>query len=141
MRRHKVPLFLLLILAGLLVSCSSTSGSLAGQLTGKVWKLSAIDGNAPLTGTKVTIQFKDGKISGSTGCNSYGGAYQFTGEKGLQIKDVVQTEMACLTPDGVMDQESKFSQALNKAASLDIQAGKLILLDGSGKALLAFTSD
>src|SRR6266498_534732 len=113
-------LILVFILAASLSACSQAVAGFEGQ----EWKLTSVNGKAPLAGSKVTLKFENGKISGSSGCNSYGGEYSIQGGK-LTVTNVVSTEMACMDPAGVMDQEAAFFKAINEAAGYQISGNRL----------------
>ncbi len=74
-----------------------------------VWKLSSfnVDGSfkSPVAGSQITIQFRADQVSGSAGCNLYGGSYTLTGDT-LQITATSTTLMAC--GEETMAQESSF---------------------------------
>ena len=124
-----------LLLLGLLSACGGGSALPGGDpLNGTAWSLASTDGAAPLTGTTQTLSFADGKVSGSAGCNSYGGTYSLGGSN-IQIKDVVSTLMACLDPQGVMDQETAFLSALMSAQSYELSENNLQIKTSDGKTL------
>jgi heat shock protein HslJ len=120
-----------------LLSACGTSSNLPGgdPLNGTAWSLASIDGSAPLTGTTQTAAFAAGKISGSGGCNSYGGSYSLDGSS-IQIKDLVSTLIACTDPQGAMDQESAFLSGLGSAQSYELSTDKLQILTSDGKTLV-----
>ena len=123
-----------LVLALLLSACSGGSAS-GDPLSGTSWMLASIDGSAPISGVVATAAFSDGKVSGSSGCNSYGGAYELDGEQ-IHFSDLVSTLMACTDPQGVMDQESAFLGGLTDAQSYQLSADKLQILTSDGKTLV-----
>ena len=120
----------------LLLSACGTGSNLPGgdPLNGTAWSLASIDGSAPITNTAQTLAFTGGKVSGSAGCNSYGGSYSVNGGQ-LQITDVVSTLMAC-ADQGVMDQEAAFLSGLNNAASFEFSADKLQIVTTDGKTMV-----
>jgi putative lipoprotein len=100
------------------------------------WTVTEIDGAAVPAGAPVNATFAaDGKVSGTSGCNNYGGEYVY--KKGVvTISAVYMTEMACLD-EGRMDLETKFHNrfagALAVAAAPD---GSLALSDDDGRLVL-----
>ena len=82
-----------------------------------------------------TIQFQDGQVSGSGGCNNYSGSYTLDGDQ-LTIGPVASTMMACIGP--AMDQEQAFHANLGNVASFEIVDNQLHLLDAGGATLLTF---
>ena len=75
-----------------------------------------------LDGTTLTIAFgEDGTVTGSSGCNSFRGPY--TSAAGVvKLGPLASTMMACLDPEGVMDQEAQLVAALESAASTPSKA-------------------
>lgn len=83
------------------------------------WQLTAfitIAGPQPLiTDTEITLSFNKANrtISGMAGCNMFDGNFEPLDQQyGIQITNIVATEVSCATPDGVMTQESTFLAAL-----------------------------
>ena len=87
---------------------------------------------AVLKGTEITALFDSakGRVHGSAGCNSYSGNYQ-AGKSKLSIPMVASTEMYCLEPEGVMEQEQRYLRALQSAESYEVGDGKLRITAGS----------
>src|SRR5688572_23278862 len=54
-----------------------------------------------LTGTEITATFREGRLGGSAGCNSYGSTYMVNGGA-LALSEAVRTLRLCTTPPGVM---------------------------------------
>ncbi len=132
---QRFGLWAAVLLLGLLSACGGGSALPGGDpLNGTAWSLASTDGAAPLTGTTQTLAFADGKVSGSAGCNSYGGAYSLGGEK-IQIKEVVSTLMACIDPQGVMDQETAFLNSLMSAESYQVSGDSLQIRTSDGRTL------
>jgi heat shock protein HslJ len=135
-----VLLALTLLLAGLLLAGCSLSPTDDTTLAGTQWVLVTLAGQPPLAGGTVpTAEFTEDQISGSTGCNHYFGAYEVR-DSDLTLGAVAATEMACLEPEGVMDQEQAFLAALASVASYRLDGVGLELLDGAGNVVLAFES-
>jgi heat shock protein HslJ len=108
---------------------------------GTEWALKFQDQNeqaaAVIIGTTITATFDGGRVSGSSGCNTYQGAYTLDGET-LSITDLAVTEMACDTPEGVMDQEQLYLANLASATRLLQTGGVLQLLNAGDVTVLAF---
>jgi heat shock protein HslJ len=96
-----------------------------------------MEGNPPLTGTAPSAEFSADQISGSASCNHYFGTYAVSGS-GITITDVAWTEMYCMDPEGVMDQEEAFLAALTSAASYRLADARLEFLDATGSVILTF---
>jgi heat shock protein HslJ len=80
------------------------------------WILKSGVGTQLLPNTKITAEFKDGKLSGNGGCNKYGASYtvepldQTSGK--IQIGNIGSTEMLCV--EGISEQEGSYFQALEQ---------------------------
>ena len=115
----------------LLVACGGTAGD---SLNGTTWELYSMGRYSPIAGSKTTIQFEDGQVGGLGGCNHYGGEYQISGNT-ITIDKLYMTEMACMSPEGVMDQESTYLQFLGGAQRFEIVNGQLQMYGSAGEAL------
>jgi heat shock protein HslJ len=88
--------------------------------------------SSTLQGTEITADFDDkGKLTGSAGCNTYTATYKTDGAK-ITISDVSATEMACDGPEGIMEQEQAYLDALPTAAGYRIEGLMLSLLKSDG---------
>ena len=76
----------------LLTGCSAFPVA-ADPLDGTSWELYAYRKTRPIEGSTLTISFENGQVSGTSGCNSYGGSYEVHGEK-LTVDEVFATLMA-----------------------------------------------
>ena len=101
-------------------------------LVGTQWQLTAYNNGkggvvSTVSGSQVTALFsEDGKLTGSAGCNTYTAAYKATGDK-IQISQAASTLMMCAEPQGVMEQETAYLQAIGKAATYQIEGDQLTL--------------
>lgn len=89
----------------------------------------------PLAGSRITAAFEAGTVSGSTGCNDYGGEYALDGVH-LTVGPLVQTEMACLEPAGIMDQEGRYLEWLGSVTGYHLGGGQLVLGTDDGQTLI-----
>ena len=134
-KRWAIVLMVLVALTILLAGCGSGS-----SLEGTQWLLVSLGGETPLASTAPpSAEFSEDEISGSTGCNHYFGAYEVSGSK-ITIRDLASTEMACMDPEGVMDQEQAFLAALRETASYSLDGDRLEFLDATGSARMVFES-
>jgi heat shock protein HslJ len=125
---------LLLLLALALVGCSLVPA--ADPLDGTSWVLVSYDKNQPIEDTTLTAEFSDGKVGGSSGCNTYGGSYEVSGEK-LTVDEVAWTLMACF-PEGVMEQEQRFMELLTNAQTFTVSTDRLEITASDGRSMLVF---
>jgi heat shock protein HslJ len=113
-------------------------------LEGPTWLLESyldIEGNltARLPQTRVTINFAEGEVSGTAGCNNYFGPYQADGNS-LTIGPLGSTMMMCIQDD-TATQETAFLANLGNVASYDIVNNQLQLIDAEGNTILVFNVD
>lgn len=128
----KRKLFVLITLTVILLP--ACGGIDSDPLSGASWELYAIGKTSPIAGRAITIEFDDGGVSGSAGCNSYGGSYQVNGEK-IAFSQVFATLMACPEPEGLMEQETMFLQFLGNAQRFEMADGQLQIFRSAGEAL------
>lgn len=93
-----------------------------------------------LPDTEIWAEFGAGTIRGSGGCNDYGASYTGDGSS-LAVTEVIQTEMACLEPAGIMEQEQRYFGYLADVASAQIYGDQLWLEAEDGRALVLFPSE
>jgi heat shock protein HslJ len=113
-------------------------------LVGTIWTLdsfyTADAVSSVIAGTSITAVFdKDGKVTGSAGCNRYFASYTITGTS-MSIGSAGSTAMYCTSP-GVGQQESTYLASLGRAATFTITGNRLNLADTNGKTLLSFTKE
>jgi heat shock protein HslJ len=107
-------------------------------LTGSAWILTSFNDREPVSDYQPTLQFEADQVSGTTGCNNYGGTYQINGDT-IKLEGVFSTEMACLNPEGLMDQEQLFLETLRDVVKFSLADGELIL-SADGERYLRFSS-
>ncbi len=116
-------------------AASSETGS---NLAGTGWVLSALNGEIPIYGTAVALQFgTDGTVSGTDGCNQFNTTYTQNGSSLTFGQPGASTMMACEEP--VMTQAADFAAALAATDGFTISADSLSLLSG-GQAVATFVA-
>jgi heat shock protein HslJ len=135
------PLLLIVSLASLLVAgCAGTSQD--ADLEDIKWTLESYGepGNLVpvIEGTRITATFEsaEGQVRGSAGCNSYFGDYAIDNK--LSITTLAHTEMYCMDPEGVMEQETEYLKILLTAGSYQVQDGRL-QIDCGNQLVLIYT--
>jgi putative lipoprotein len=116
-----------------LVGCSRGPPALDGtrwRLT--EWTLSSLNPRD----FDVTATFADGKISGHSGVNSYGGPYTLGSRQSFKVGSIASTEMA--GPEPAMRAEGAYLTLLGQARSYRVDAGRLTLFDAGGNESLIF---
>lgn len=85
--------------------------------------------------TAVMVKFEPGnKVWGRLGCNRFTGTYTHDGEA-LRFGTFATTRMAC--PEPQMKTEKRVGDAMMATRKADFSLRKLILMDETGKELLA----
>jgi heat shock protein HslJ len=84
-----------------------------------------------------TAVFAAGQLSGSGGCNSYTAAYEIDGDQ-ISIGPAAATRKFCNEPEGIMDQERQFLEALGRATIFSLTPEKLDLRDENGSLQVSF---
>jgi hypothetical protein len=109
-------------------------------LDGTSWTLIEMDGHPPVAGSTVTIQFRDGRVSGRSGCNDYNGDYAANTRR-VQMGLIFRNLMNCLGPR-LMEQENRFSailSAIHRSPAFYRRVGaRLEILDDLGNPVLIF---
>lgn len=135
---------LLVTLPVLVVLGLSSCGGNGSAVEDKPWVLESYGtpGNleAVVEGTEITATFESAehRVHGSAGCNSYFGDYEIGKEK-LSVPIIGSTEMYCMDPQGVMDQEQRYLKLLQSAETYQIENSKLRIT--SGDEVLVFRGE
>ena len=134
MQKHfLLPLFIVLIF---LSGCTVLPDNSQSDLSGTGWTLINFEGRSLLENTAMTAFFEDGNVSGSASCNHYFGSYTIQGKQ-IQIEGLGWTEMACMNPEGIMDQEFQIMNLLSQANSYSVQ-GDMLQVNTENGGLLIF---
>lgn len=124
------------LLAAVTVGCGGGGGAssdTAPRLDGTSWTLTSVGVADAHPGG--VLGFAHGKLSGSTGCNTFGGTYEQSGSS-LSITLGPSTLIGC--PPPLDEQEQAVLAALPKTASFTVDDGSLTLLDADGATLLEY---
>jgi heat shock protein HslJ len=94
-----------------------------------------------LPNTEITIEFIDAEktVKGSAGCNSYFASYEVEGNLLSISGPIAVTEMACMEPEGIMDQEQEYLAILESAERFEIERHQLQI--NSNDKVLNFKSN
>jgi heat shock protein HslJ len=120
----------------------------AGSLTlaGTSWEVMACNNGkqavvSVLGGTRITAHFgDDGRVTGSAGCNEYFASYEVRGES-IRIALPGATRRFCAEPEGIMDQEARFLEALRSAATFRLEGERLALRTPDGALAVTLVRD
>ena len=106
-------------------------------LAGTAWEVVGFNNGkqavtSVLRGTHITARFEeDGRVTGSAGCNRYFTSWE-TAAESISIGMPATTRMACAEPDGIMEQEARYLEALHTAASFRFDGDRLVLRTAEG---------
>jgi putative lipoprotein len=104
----------------------TTTDEPATRLPGTTWRAETIMGRPVIDASASTITFEaDGRVHGRGCCNRYFGASTIDGER-VSFGAMGSTKMAC--PEALMDQETRFFQALQSAERWTIDEQGLLLI-------------
>lgn len=132
----KTTLVLFVAIAVGLSACAPAA--VEPSLEGTSWGLESLTDKALEPNTSITLNFEDGTLNGSDGCNSYSSGYEVKGNKLTIDSNMISTLRGCEAP--IMDQASTYTQALLNVKSYTVDGSVLKLLDGSGKVVLTFNA-
>ena len=146
MRFSRNTLAALLLMSFAVAHAQTGSGMSSDQrvLTGTDWRLVSLgpvgSETAVVAGTTVTLKLKeDERVSGSTGCNSYGGTYQVRGDN-ITFSRIVSTRRACLDQNA-NEQEHRFLSILETANRFRLSSNRLTILSDRGRNVLNFVNN
>ena len=126
-----IRIILLGVTLFLLAACQQTAEPAASMdLAGTDWILSSLNGELPLSGTAVTLQFgTDGTAFGTDGCNRFNTTYTQDGSN-LTINSSagISSMMAC--EEAVMNQATAYTTALSATTSFTASGNQLSLSNG-----------
>jgi heat shock protein HslJ len=109
----------------------NTSWQAAGIHNGKGGVVSTASTSAS------TALFAEGQLSGTGGCNQFTATFEIDGDK-ISIGPAAATRMFCSEPEGVMDQEQQYFEALVRARTFSLTPEKLELRDENGALQVGF---
>ena len=105
------------------------------RLTGETWVLTTFNNQQAISEHQPTLQFELEQVSGNTGCNHYGGDYQINGDE-ISFEGIYSTEMACLAPAGLMQQEQTYLELLRSTTRFSLVDGVLTIFAGAEPVLI-----
>ena len=133
MKKTTIPILVIFLI--LLSGCGIINKKGSANLDGTSWTLVSFNGRSLIPGSAMTAEFTKGEISGSASCNHYFGSYQIKNGT-IQISDLGWTEMACLDPEGIMEQEQLLMAMLADSKSISFSDLMLELMTSDGTILV-----
>jgi heat shock protein HslJ len=113
------------------------------DLAETIWELQAYSQgedaiSSTIEGSDLTAIFgEDGNLSGSAGCNNFLGVYEVDGDE-IRIELGPLTMMFCEEPEGLMEQETAYLQALETATTYKILGDVLVLKNEADQEVLKY---
>lgn len=102
-------------------------------LTGKVWRVEDINSGGVIDYYSGNLTFDGQRVSGSTGCNQFGGTYTLSGNV-MRFGPLMMSRRACM--GALNDLEQKFLNTLNGDVFISRDhTGALILQSATGAML------
>ena len=138
----KMKILVMLLLSSMIGLASCSYGS---SIEDTDWVLQSYGepGNLKdvLTDTEITAEFvsSEGAVEGSAGCNSYSGSYEVKDSQLSIPGPIAATEMYCMEPEGVMEQERQYLEILQAAKSYSVEDGELQI--NCGGQVLVYTTE
>jgi heat shock protein HslJ len=107
------------------------------SLSNSEWLLEDLNGNGVLDSVQATLTFPEpGKAAGNGSCNRFFGPAEITGDS-IKFGPLGSTRMAC--PEAIMNQETKYLQALQSAERFEWKDPYLLIYCKSLEKPLRFT--
>lgn len=135
-----LPLLSTLMLAACanIPPASSSGGS---ALAGHDWRLVELNGQPVADSDRpahIAFSEADHRISGSGGCNSFGGNYEEQPGNRIHFSQIIHTMMACVNG---MDTENAFMDVLNRTDNYSLNGDTLTLNKARMAPLAVFKAD
>jgi heat shock protein HslJ len=116
-------------------------------LVGTEWVLVSLNGESLIPGTSISLKFTEKFLQGTMTCNGYGGGpdsgkYTATEAGTLAMgPSFAVTVQLCSTPEGVMEQEAAYIEALLSAEEYRVVDNRLEINNGAGETMLIFARE
>jgi heat shock protein HslJ len=116
----------------------------AADLVGTEWVLTSLNGEGLIEDTSITLYFEEAFLGGSMTCNGYGGGpdsgkYVATDDGALTVlRPLAVTVQLCSSPEGIMEQEAAYIEALQSVASYRVVDDRLEIENAAAETTLVF---
>lgn len=120
------------------LGCAAAGGDV--KLDGTSWTLNGWSASSlDPAEFDITAAFEEGRISGRSGVNSYGGSYEIASGGSFEVGEIASTLMA--GPEPAMRAETIYHELLKQARKYAVDGDTLTLSDANGNQLLIFAAD
>jgi len=139
-RKQPQHAFIITLILISLLGCSQKTDDLAGTK----WELISLNGTNLIEGTVITLEFSEAYLGGEMGCNGYGGTpdggkYFSKGDGTFELYfPLAVTLQRCAKPEGIMEQEAAYIEALKDANHYHITDDLLEINNEAGDTILIF---
>ncbi len=100
------------------------------------WQLVSLNGDSPVEGSTITIEFADaGNASGMAGCRAYTATYEASGDEIHFLSLSMSGDEACLADEAIYLQEGRYTDALTWATNYRLGEGCLEIETARGEVL------
>jgi heat shock protein HslJ len=119
----------------------------AADLVGTEWVLTSLNGERLIEDTSITLFFEEAFLGGSMTCNGYGGGpdsgkYVVRGDGTLTVvRPLAVTVQLCPSPEGIMEQEEAYIEALRSVATYRVIVDRLEISSAAGETSLVFVRE
>jgi heat shock protein HslJ len=116
------------------------------SLAGTSWQVTAYNNGeqavvSVIIGTRITAHFgDDARVTGSAGCNQYFADYR-GGDASMVIGRPGATRRFCAEPEGMMDQEARYLEALVSTTTFRLDGRRLALRTSDGALAVTLERD
>ena len=125
---------LALLVAALAVAACTGGPPPAGlAVEGVSWRAVSVAGGSVVAGQAPSLTVNGGRITGTTGCNSFGGPAEFVDGR-LILVDVAMTAAACIDPAPAAV-EAAFTAILFGRPALGSRDGRLVARGEAGEVI------
>ena len=149
-RNQAILACIVLVSLSLIRTCAGGNGapgpSGPAGLAGTEWALTSLHGRGLIEETEITLYFRETYLGGAMTCNQYGGGPDSgrctaTEDGTLTLPGgLAVTMQLCSEPEGIMEQEATYIEALRDVAAYRIVDQRLEILDASDQTILVFES-
>lgn len=148
MKLKQLSTLSLLCLSLVVLSCSRSDRTPIDEFSGRPgpttstndtlvnskWTLSTYNRDSLIEGTRFTLSFAVDQAHGNAGCNQFFGGYSIKGNL-FTFTEISMTEMACMEPDGLMQQEQTIIELLGMTERFEQTNKQLIFFSGDKQTL------
>jgi len=126
-----------------LAACGGSSGAPSASALQHRWVLTSFSTGGPDRQASADRPAEmtlaaGGRLSGDTGCNSFGGSWSLTGDT-LRLGEVAMTLRACVDDDAATAQEDAIARVLSATKTATVDGDRLTIRATDGTTTLVFT--